>query len=383
MKRKKLVIISHTEHYKDHNGIIKGWGPTINEVNYLADYWEEVVHVACLHHKTMPPSSLSYTRQNISFVPIPPYGGKSIKDKLMILIKIPKIINQVIKSIKGASEVQLRLPTSMGLFLLPLFSFFIPRKFTFWVKYAGNWNQQNPPLSYRIQRWWLKKNIAKCNVTINGFWPDQPKHCHSFENPCLTQEDIKKGKEIAQTKTFDQSYIFSFVGRLEDAKGVSRIIEALKEIPAEKIKEVHFVGNGNKTEQYIKQASFLGNKVFFHGFLGKNGVHTILSKSHFFLLPSDSEGFPKVIAEAACYGAIPVVSDVGSIPHYVSEKNGFVWSNKNATPYTEILKKAVNEKNHTLKQLSANSCILAKLFTFDNYKQKLESLVLQNKNALL
>lgn len=376
MKRKKLVIISHTEHYKDHNGIIKGWGPTINEVNYLADYWEEVVHVACLHHKTMPPSSLSYTRQNISFVPIPPYGGKSIKDKLMILIKIPKIINQVTKSIKGASEVQLRLPTSMGLFLLPLFSFFIPRKFTFWVKYAGNWNQQNPPLSYRIQRWWLKKNIAKCNVTINGFWSGQPKHCHSFENPCLTQEDIKKGKEIAQTKTFDQSYIFSFVGRLEDAKGVSRIIEALKEVPAEKIKEVHFVGNGNKTEQYIKQASFLGNKVFFHGFLGKNGVHDILAESHFFLLPSTaSEGFPKVIAEAACYGTIPIVSDVGSITHYINASNGFIWHLNQDVSFSKILFQALQTSPEKLTAKSQNLLTVAEKFTFNAYLEKLKKYI--------
>lgn len=372
MKSKKLVIISHTEHYKDHNGIVKGWGPTINEVSYLADYWEEVVHVACLHHKTMPPSSLSYTRQNISFVPIPPYGGKSIKDKLMILIKIPKIINQVIKSIKGASEVQLRLPTSMGLFLLPLFSFFIPRKFTFWVKYAGNWNQQNPPLSYRIQRWWLKKNIARCKVTINGFWDGQPAHCYSFENPCLTEEDIARGAEIAQNKSFEGSYIFSFVGRLEDAKGVSRIIEALKEIPTEKIKEVHFVGNGNKTEQYIMQASFLGNKVFFHGFLGKKGVHTILSKSHFFLLPSDSEGFPKVIAEAACYGVIPITSDVGSIAHYINQSNGFVWQINGDMTFEEVFSEAINSSSTQLKEKSIRITNVAKLFTFENYKNKLE-----------
>src|SRR5690606_11098200 len=201
MKRKKLVIISHTEHYKDSTGVIKGWGPTINEVNYLADYWEEVVHVGCLHHKKTPPSSLAYTRKNISFVAIPPYGGKSLRDKFMILFKIPRIITTVIKSVNGATEVQLRLPTSMGLFLLPLFSFFLPRTFTFWVKYAGNWNQENPPLSYTLQRWWLKKNYAKCKVTINGFWDNQPLHCYSFENPCLTQEDIERGKEIAERKT--------------------------------------------------------------------------------------------------------------------------------------------------------------------------------------
>src|SRR5690554_2823920 len=375
MKRKKLVIISHTEHYKDHNGIIKGWGPTINEVNYLADYWEEVVHVGCLHNKKTPPSSLAYTRKNITFVAIPPYGGKSLKDKFLILLKIPKIIYQVIKSVRGASEVQLRLPTSMGLFLLPLFSFFIPRKFIFWVKYAGNWNQEHPPLSYRLQRWWLKNNYANCKVTINGFWDEQPNHCFSFENPCLTQEDIIRGREVAEQKTFEGSYVFSFVGRLEDAKGVSRIIEALRVIPTDKIKEVHFVGNGDKMEYYKSETSFLGNKVFFHGFLDKKGVHTILAQSHFFLLPSSSEGFPKVIAEAACYGTIPVVSDVGSISHYINSDNGFLWKINSNVSYTEALQNAVNTSPLTLKHLSANNLILAELFTFDNYKQKLQRLV--------
>ena len=51
MKRKKLVIISHTEHYVNSDGAIVGWGSTVNEINYLADYWSKVVHVACLYEK--------------------------------------------------------------------------------------------------------------------------------------------------------------------------------------------------------------------------------------------------------------------------------------------------------------------------------------------
>ncbi len=376
MKRKKLVIISHTEHYKDSKGAVRGWGPTINEVNYLADHWEEVVHVGCLHNKKTPPSSLAYTRKNITFVAIPPYGGKSLKDKFLILLKIPKIIYQVIKSVRGASEVQLRLPTSMGLFLLPLFSFFIPRKFIFWVKYAGNWNQEHPPLSYRLQRWWLKKNFARCKVTINGFWSDQPSHCHSFENPCLTQEDIIRGRKVAEQKTFEGSYVFSFVGRLEDAKGVSRIIEALRVIPADKIKEVHFVGNGDKMEHYKSETSFLGNKVFFHGFLDKEGVHAILAQSHFFLLPSTaSEGFPKVIAEAACYGTLPIVSDVSSISHYISPTNGFLWNINSSESFNSVLRESIDRKNNELKDKSNSLLALAKMFTFDNYKLKLNKYI--------
>ena len=375
MLRKKLVVISHTEHYKGQDGLIKGWGSTVNEINYLADYWEEIVHVACLYEETPPSSALPYTHAAIKFVPLPPYGGKKLRDKLDILFKIPKISSQVIKSLKGATEVQLRLPTSMGVFLLPLFSFFLPRKYTLWVKYAGNWSQQAPPLSYRLQRWWLKKNAAKCKVTINGFWPNQPKNCYSFENPCLTEEDLASGTAIAEQKVFNGFYTFAFVGRLEEAKGVGRIVEALKAIPFEKINKIHFVGDGLQMDSYKEITSFLGDKVVFHGFLGKKDTHAVVAHAHFFLLPSDSEGFPKVIAEAACYGAIPVVSDVGSIPHYINSSNGFVWKINQAITFSEVLKTAVHTPPATLQEMAQNGTAVAQLFTFNQYKNKLERLI--------
>lgn len=378
MKRNKLVIISHTEHYID-NGILKGWGSTINEINYLSDHWNQIVHVACLYQEKCPPSSLPYTSKNISFVPIPPYGGKRFFDKLMILVKIPKIIFQVIKSINKASEVQLRLPTSMGLFLLPLFSFFIPRKFTFWVKYAGNWGQVNPSLSYKFQRWWLQKNYTKCKVTINGFWDNQPQHCLSFENPCLEENDIIVGKQIANNKKINKPFNFVFIGRLEPAKGMDRIVEVLKQIPLDFIDSIHFIGDGNRTELYKTECNFLNDKVKFHGFLNKDSVHEILETSHFILLPSNSEGFPKVVAEAACYGVIPIVSNVGSIPHYVNESNGFVWDIKGKAHFSDVVLTAINTSENDLQIMKEKALLLAEKFTFANYNEKLQEQILNQK----
>jgi glycosyltransferase involved in cell wall biosynthesis len=376
MKHKKLVIISHTEHYINDEQKVVGWGSTINEVNYLADFWEEIVHVGCLYNTTAPKSSLPYTKNNIHFAPIPPYGGKTSIEKIKILFKIPKIIYQVIKNIKNATEVQLRLPTSMGVFLLPLFSFFLSRKYVFWVKYAGNWSQVNPPLSYRIQKWWLKNNLTKCKVTINGFWDNQPKHCLSFENPCLTDEDIIKGSEIIDDKNFTDKFTLCFVGRLDESKGVDVILASLNKIDLNKIEKVHFIGDGVKRHYFEKEATFLYDKAIFHGFLEKTQVHQILEKSHFLLLPSKSEGFPKVIAEAACYGVIPIVSNVGSIGHYVNESNGFLWDRNSEIPFDKIMNAAFQNEVRLLENKSQNLTILAEKFTFTNYISKLEKEIL-------
>ena len=374
MQRKKLVIISHTEHHID-NGVIKGWGSTINEINYLSNYWKEVTHVACLHTTKTPPSSLPYTNSNITFVPIPPYGGKRLIDKILIFTKIPGIIKQVLKAIDGATEVQLRLPTSMGLFLLPLFSFYAPRKFVFWVKYAGNWNKKKPPLSSNIQRLWLKRNWAKCKVTLNGFWNNQPSYCYSFENPCLTLDAIEEGRKSIANKSFKPPFVFTFVGRLEQPKGVNRIIEALKQIPQDKIGMVHFIGDGDAMPFYKKEAEFLNDKVTFHGFVGNSKVHEIIKGSNFLMLPSDSEGFPKVIAEAACYGVVPIVSNVGSIGHYINESNGFIWDLNPNQSFTSCLRNAIETNDFLLKEKSKKVQEVAEKFTFVNYYNKLENLI--------
>lgn len=380
MKRKKLVVVSHTEHYRNDSGQIVGWGATVNEINYLADYWDEVVHVGCFYTSNAPVSALPYTKDNIQFVAIPPYGGKRLLDKVMILVKIPKIIKVVYQNIQGASEVQLRLPTSMGLFLLPLFSFIFPIKYTFWVKYAGNWAQENAPLSYRMQRWWLQNKMANCKVTINGFWDQQPAHCLSFENPCLSEEQITRGKAIAENKLFERPFNFVFVGRLDEAKGISDCIAALLSLPGNSIGKVHFIGDGPLRENYRETAALLGDKVLFHGFLDSEKVHTILENCHFLLLPSKSEGFPKVIAEAACYGVIPVVSDVGSISHYVNKDNGFLWNRKTADSFATILQKAVLCEQQELQLKSKHLLALAAKFTFQGYLLKLNKTVFGNDN---
>jgi len=67
----KLAIISHTEHYKDGDGNIVGWGPTITEINHLAKDFEKIYHVAFFHPEDAPPSSLRYTAPNVEFVPLP------------------------------------------------------------------------------------------------------------------------------------------------------------------------------------------------------------------------------------------------------------------------------------------------------------------------
>ena len=248
------------------------------------------------------------------------------------------------------------------------------RKYTFWAKYAGNWNQSNPPLGYRFQRWFLKQNFCDCKVTINGKWPNQPEHCISFENPCLTQEQIQYGRSIASKKSFKPPYRFVFIGRIEEAKGVDRILNAIEVLDKSLVASVTFIGDGPNKEKYQERAKNLDTEIYFLGGLNNEHVHQQLELSDFMLLPSTaSEGFPKVIAEAACYGVIPVVSDVGSIGHYINEENGYVCKIENIdSEFSQILQEAVKAESQDLIGKSENLRGVAIKFTFKSYLTRIQ-----------
>ena len=96
----KLLIISHTEHYKK-DGTIVGWGPTIREVNYLARLFDEVVHVATLQGGPAPDSALPYDFDKIRFSPVPASGGNRLVDKLSILVQYPRYLWTILKELRS------------------------------------------------------------------------------------------------------------------------------------------------------------------------------------------------------------------------------------------------------------------------------------------
>lgn len=367
----RILVVSHTEHYIDDKGIVYGWGATVKELDAMAERFGEVVHVACLHKtKAIPPSVLPY-KSNVNFVPIPQFGGKGLANKIKIITSAIDNLRIINRGLKNADIFQFRAPTSIGLYLIPFFTFFSNKKG--WYKYAGNWKQKNPPLSYRLQRWMLRK-LQNRKVTINGRWDNQPANCVTFENPCLTEHDRQEGLGLLQVKDYSQALRICFVGRMDAEKGVYDIIDAVKNC-GHKFSSIDFVGDGpelNKLKHYAADNNVVVN---FHGSLNRVAVFEIYKQSHLILLPSKSEGFPKVIAEAANFGCIPVVSDVSSIGQYINETNGFLWDIKECS-FTAYLGSLNIDDAVSLKAKALRGHEVAKSFTYNNYLDKLESEIL-------
>jgi glycosyltransferase involved in cell wall biosynthesis len=111
----------------------------------------------------------------------------------------------------------------------------------------------------------------------------------------------------------------------------------------------------------------------FPGFVSQAEVHRYLANAHILILPSKSEGFPKIVAEAWNYQVIPLVSPVGSLPHYLENgKNGFMMDDVSKkslkTAFERLLKMTLQE----LQGIAQNGQELAHKFTFEYYYSHLQ-----------
>jgi glycosyltransferase involved in cell wall biosynthesis len=167
-------------------------------------------------------------------------------------------------------------------------------------------------------------------------------------------------KEALKIKKQNNILQLLFVGRLERIKRVEDAILALKLLLEKSISaEFHIVGDGVEKEnikKFIVQNN-LSNYVTLHGHISDTKIlEDLYKKSDLFILPSVSEGTPKVIAEAMSYGAIPIaVRDTGSIRYIIdNKKNGFLVDSY--APEQIALNIELISKSKELKETMQNYC---------------------------
>lgn len=362
----KLLIISHTEHYLVNNEV-RGWNATIREIDQLASIFDHVTHLAPLHNTPAPPSSAAYTASNISFQPLTPSGGDGFINKLKIIFYVIPNLIKINRACGDADIIHFRAPTNLGVYTLP-FLWFYKHKMQ-WVKYAGNWVQENKPWSYRFQQWWMIKNFNKGIGTINGHWPNQPNHLHTFENPCLSQAELTNAQQTQ--RNWNGKLTVCFAASLNPEKGAIKILEALQRIDnaAARIEKVIFAGDGKERAQI---ENFKSNIPFeLRGYLNKKEVFEMFANAHLIILPTRNEGFPKTIAEAMAYGCIPLVTDVSCIGQYINNSNGVLLADDQVETLQMALQNLILLTPETLQAKSEEAKKIASLFSYEYYLSKL------------
>lgn len=133
-------------------------------------------------------------------------------------------------------------------------------------------------------------------------------------------DEIQQKSQAAINFTFDDTkrYLVT-VGRLIKLKRLEVIFAALKQLP-ENI-ELILVGNGQDEDDYRQQAETMGLSQRVHFVGAQKNPFAWVAKADLFILASESEGFPNVLAEAMACGTAVVASDCTSGPREILAPN--------------------------------------------------------------
>ena len=167
---------------------------------------------------------------------------------------------------------------------------------------------------------------------------------------------------------------------MDTNKGYLQLVKALEEITsASWINEINFVG-GSDNDNFQKINTSNKLKIKYCGWLNREDLNIIYQKSHFIILPSISEGFPKVLAEAGAFGCIPIVSDLSPINQLIiNDHNGFLLIDLSIDSIKECLLQIPVKKNH-LKEISKNIIKISHQFTYRKYTENLQKVILNAQN---
>ena len=368
-----FCIITHV-HHTQSNGDYFGYAPYIDEMNIWLKYVDKVMIVAPLKDFDKTAIHQKYNHPNIEFIAVPDFSLTSFGAIFKAILYLPKILFLIFKAMKKSDHLHLRCPGNMGL-LGSLVQILFPKKKKT-AKYAGNWDAKSKqPFTYRLQKYILSSTFLTKNmqVLVYGTWEKQTGNIKSFFTATYSESD----KINVGSKSLNDRIHFVFVGSLTAGK---QPIEAVKIV--EKLKSLHYnvvlsiYGEGaekQNLEDYIVSNN-LSEVVFLKGNVTKEFMKQVYQKSHFLILNSKSEGWPKVVAEAMFWGCLPIASQVSCIPTMLDYGNrGVLLTNsfENDSIAIEMLL-----KNQVLYDLKIKEAInWSSNFTINKFDSEIKKLV--------
>ncbi|WP_299367865.1 glycosyltransferase family 4 protein [Winogradskyella sp.] len=372
-KKVKFLVITYTPLIK-RDGEFYSYSPYVDEMDMWFSFADEY---RILSPNSYPTEFLSkpFKSKNIKSYPIPFIAFNSIPRVLKSILVLPYIIIQMIRAIIWANHIHFRSPGNVTLIGALVQIFFPSKKKS--VKYAGNWDpNSNQPKSYRIQQaifrnTKLSKNIK---VLVYGEWPNETTNIIPFMSATYRDNE----KLPFKSRDFSKRLKFAFIGAMVVGKRpllTVKIIEALRQQGIDA--ELHMFGDGiliDEVKQYVVNNK-LSDSITIYGNRDKQTIKDCLLDTHFSILPSKSEGWPKAIAEGMFFGAIPISTKISCLPWILNHGERGILISEDLDEATRFISSELKKGNDYLNQMSRKAQDWAQQYTLDRLELEIEKVV--------
>lgn len=369
----RFAIITHVPH-KFCDGQYIAYGPYVREMNIWSAFVDEIEIISPLAATSPDLIDLSYSAKKIKFTKVPAFDLLGPKSILVALLQLPAIAFRIFKAMKRADHIHLRCPGNMGLIGCFVQILFPSKPKT--AKYAGNWDlNAAQPWSYRLQKWVLNNTFLTRNmkVLVYGEWEGSSANVVPFFTATYSEFDVSD----VEPRDFANGIRFLFVGSLSVGKRplyAVKVVEALRKSGLEVRLDLFGEGAQRQPIQSYMAQNGLSDFVAVHGNRSEPDVRQAYKVSHFLLLPSKSEGWPKVIAEAMFWGAVPVSTKVSCVPWMLGNGKRGLELSLDLDRDVEMISELIRDKNR-FYDLAIASRDWSQGYTLEKFGEEIKQLL--------
>lgn len=369
-----FAIITHVPHIKKENHYY-AYAPYVREMNVWSNYVSELIIVAPIAAEPISAIDDIYEHKCIQFIPIGSFDVLDFKAILRTILKVPRISWHIFLAMKKADHIHLRCPGNVGL-LGCIIQILFPHK-PKTAKYAGNWDPKaKKSWSYKLQQWILSNTFLtrKIQVVVYGEWEGLSKNIKPF----FTATYFEKDKIALGPSVLSGTIDFLFVGALVKGKHPLYAMQLIKKLHQKGyLVRLSIIGEGVQrqllkdfiaTHQLKAIITLKGNQT-------KETVQKAYQESHFVVLPSDSEGWPKVIAEGMFWGCVPIATKVSCVPFMLDYGNRGVLLEMDLNSDILQIETVLNNQNlFNSKQIAGTAW--SRGFTIDSFEAEIKNILL-------
>jgi glycosyltransferase involved in cell wall biosynthesis len=368
-----FAIITHVPHILEQNQFF-AYAPYVREMNIWTKHVDKLIIVAPISESKKSLIDIDYEHKNIDFMAIESFDILSLKAIVKAIIRIPKISWQIYRAMQKADHIHLRCPGNIGL-IGSMVQILFPNK-PKTAKYAGNWDPKSKqPVTYRLQKWILSSTFLTRNmqVLVYGEWEGSSKNIKPFFTATYHEVD----KSPMNQRDFKSQISFVFVGALVSGKRplyAIQLVETLYKKGHNVVLELYGEGIERKNlEDYISQNN-LGKFISLKGNQEQKTLKSVYQASHFAILPSESEGWPKAIAEGMFWGCVPVGTKVSCVPFMLDYGDRGIVLAMDLDKDILQLETLLKDENH-YKRISQKASEWSRNYTLDVFEKEIKKLL--------
>jgi glycosyltransferase involved in cell wall biosynthesis len=241
----------------------------------------------------------------------------------------PRLYSRLLRAVAASDYVYVRLPSWSGLAAWRCARWLGK---PYWVSLHGDWpqilqtyvgNAHTLPLRlyYQFNQWQVERTLQKVLARAKGaFFVGQAlyEHLRPDHVPSVAYQDVAHFADEVwkpQAKSRAGPVTLVFVGEVTRAKGIDVLIQALGQLADRKLQvRLIVVGRGAETAALLKQ-TIPGVEIDVKGWVAHGeDFDNLFRQSDALILPSRTEGVPRVVIEAMVRATPVIATRVGGVP---------------------------------------------------------------------